>query len=984
MPIRSNRLAGGDLIVRSQKIRFEFNGRKYTGFQGDTLASALMANGIDFVSRSFKYHRPRGFSASGYADVSSMVQIDGDEDTPNVLASVTPLSEGLTARSVNCWPSLEFDVGTALRLLSPIIPAGFYYKTFMWPHWHLFEPFIRKIAGFGNAPNSIPVRCFGNSYDYCEVLIVGAGPSGLSAGLAASRSGARVILADDMLQPGGGLLSSSATIDGKSGIEWVSGVVEELDANPSVTRLQNATAWGYLEGNHVVISERSPTPENLLRRSRRVWAKQVIIATGAFERPIVFENNDRPGVMQASAVSSYIRNYAVKPGQKAVVFTNNNSAYRTVSDLSRAGISIAAVVDVRSRVDDHVVKVASQASDFYQDSIVQTVYGNKRVTGVGIRSRETGRIKRKIDCDLVCVSGGWNPIVHLFSQSGGSLDYNEQIHAFIPAKSLQKSLVAGAARGRFNLRDSLRDGFEAGQLAAETIGLPVQAQPSLKVIDRFDAEYSIEEFWSVPPINRLGKAFVDLAGDVTVNDLHLALREGYESIEHLKRYTTAGMGLDQGKTANVTAIGIVAKHAGVSMAEVGTTTFRPPYTPVEFGEFAGSCTEDVVLPYRYTPMTEWHKSAGAVMFEAGARWVRPSYYPLSGESMDQAIQRECRVVRQGVGIYDGSPLAKFAIKGADSEALLDLMYTNSFQNLDIQQGKYGVMLYEDGRIFDDGVTFRLSDDEYLMSGATGNGILLETRLDSFINVERPDLNVLFAPVTSQWANATVCGPLARTLLESVESDIDFAADAFPFMHMREGVFADMPVRIFRVSFTGELSFEINTPARYGLDLWTHLIKAGDQFDICPIGSEANHVLRVEKGFISLGHEVDGTIDPYDLGMAWIVSKKKSDFVGMKAMQIRRNNDDTRQHLIGLLPINSSELLPEGAPLISTRKSTRAEGFVSASVRSPTLDRTIALGLLANGRERLDETVYANANGTIIPAIVCKPIFYDSDGRKMRM
>ena len=984
MSNRSNRLSHGGLIVRSQQIRFEFNGNNYTGFQGDTLASALMANGIDFVSRSFKYHRPRGFCASGYADVSSIVQIEGDEDTPNMLASVTPLSEGLTARSVNCWPSLKFDVGTALRLLSPIIPAGFYYKTFMWPHWHLFEPLIRKAAGFGNAPNSIPFRSFANSYDHCDVLIVGAGPSGLCAGLAASRSGARVILADDMLQPGGGLLNSSATIDGKSGIEWVSGVVAELDANPTVTRLQNATVWGYLEGNHVVISERSPSPDSLLRRSRRVWAKQVIIATGAFERPIVFENNDRPGVMQASAVSSYIRKYAVKPGHKAVVFTNNNSAYRTVTDLNRAGISIAAVVDVRSRVDDHVLEVASQATDFFPGSIVQTVYGKKRVTGVGVQSRETGRSKRNIDCDLVCVSGGWNPIVHLFSQSGGSLEYNEQIHGFVPAKPLQKSLVAGAARGSLNLRDSIKDGFKAGQLAATALGLPVQAPPSLKVMDRFDAEYGIEEFWSVPLSNRRGKAFVDLAGDVTVNDLHLALREGYESIEHLKRYTTAGMGLDQGKTANVTAIGIVAKHAGVSMAEVGTTTFRPPYTPVEFGEFAGSCNDDAVLPYRHTPMTGWHKSAGAVMFEAGARWVRPSYYPHPGESMDQAIQRECRTVRQGVGIYDGSPLAKFAIKGADSETLLDLMYTNSFQNLKIQQGKYGVMLYEDGRIFDDGVTFRLSDDEYLMSGATGNGNLLETRLDSLINVERPDLNVLFVPVTSQWANATVCGPLARTLLESIQSDIDFAADAFPFMHMREGVFAGMPVRIFRVSFTGELSFEINTPARYGLDLWTHLINAGDQFDICPIGSEANHVLRVEKGFISLGHEVDGTIDPYDLGMAWIVSKRKSDFVGMKAMQIRRSSDDARQHLIGLLPINSSEMLPEGAPLISTSNSTRSEGFVSAGVWSPTLDRTIALGLLANGRERLDETVYANANGRIIPAIVSKPIFYDLDGRKMRM
>ncbi len=984
MSNQSNRLISGVLIDRNQPIGFQFNGREYTGYEGDTLASALMANGVDVVSRSFKYHRRRGFCALGYADVSSMVQIDGDEDAPNMLASVIPLSEGLTASSVNCWPSLEVDIGTALRMLSPIIPAGFYYKTFMWPHWHLFEPLVRKAAGFGHAPNSIPSRSFASCYDHCDVLIVGAGPSGLSAGLVASRAGARVILADDMLWPGGGLLGSSATVGGKSGTEWISEVVEELDANPYVTRLQNATVWGYLEGNHAVISERSPSPENVLRRSRKVWAKLIIIATGAFERPIVFENNDRPGVMHASAVSSYIRNHAVRPGQKAVVFSNNNSSYRTVSDLNHAGISIAAVVDVRNRVDDRILDIVPQGTEFYPDSIIQKAHGKKRVTGVAIHSRTTGRVKSKVDCDLVCVSGGWNPIVHLFSQSGGRLEYNEQIHGFVPAEPLQKSLVAGAARGHLNLRDSIEDGLNAGQAAATALGFPIQVLPEFQVVDRFGESYGIEEFWSVPLGNRRSKAFVDLAGDVTVDDLYLALREGYESIEHLKRYTTTGMGLDQGKTANVTAIGIVAKHVGTSMEDVGTTTFRPPYTPIEFGEFAGSCNDDVVLPYRHTPMTEWHKSAGAVMFEAGARWVRPSYYPLPGETMDQAIQRECRMVREGVGIYDGSPLAKFAIKGPDSETLLDLMYTNSFRNLQIRKGKYGLMLFEDGRIFDDGVTFRLGDEEYLMSGATGNGNLLETRLDSFINVEHPDLNVLITPVTSQWANATVCGPLARTLLDCIESEIDFAAESFPFMYMREGVFAGIPVRIFRVSFTGELSFEINTPARYGLDLWIHLMKVGERFDICPIGSEANHVLRVEKGFLSLGHEVDGTVDPYDLGMAWIVSKKKSDFVGNKAMQIRRSGSDSRQHLIGLLPIDSSELPPEGAPLVSTRNSTRSEGFVSAGVWSPTLDRTIALGLLANGRERLNETVYINAYGRIIPAVVSEPIFYDSDSKKMRM
>ena len=984
MSNRSNRLPNGGLIDRSQTLEFEFNGRRFSGYQGDTLASALMANGIDVISRSFKYHRPRGFQSIGYADVSSMVQIVGDEDAPNMLASVIPLTDGLRARSVNCWPSLNFDVGTALQLLSPIIPAGFYYKTFMWPHWHLFEPLIRKAAGFGHAPNAIPSKPYANRYDHCDILIVGAGPSGLSAARVAARSGARVLMVDDMLHPGGGLVGSSARINGNSANEWIAEVIDELDACDHVTRLQNATAWGYLEGNHIVISERSPNLEYLQGRNRRVWAKQVIIATGAFERPIVFENNDRPGVMLASAVSSYIRNYAVKPGQNAVVFTTNDSAYRTVSDLRSAGVSISAVVDTRNQVSRQNRELAEQSTELYTNSVIKKVHGNKRVKGVSIQSRRNNHTARKINCDLLCVSGGWNPIVHLFSQSGGSLAYNNQIQAFVPAAPLQNTFVTGAANGTFSVERSIIEGIEAGQLATKALGLSVQPLPRPEVTDQFGNHYDIEEFWSVPRSTERGKAFVDLAGDVTVNDLHLALREGYESIEHLKRYTTTGMGLDQGKTANVTAIGIVAQHAGVDKAEVGTTTFRPPYTPVEFGAFAGSRSDDVVLPYRHTPMTEWHKTAGAVMFEAGARWIRPSYYPLPGEDMDSAIQRECKTVRDGVAIYDGSPLAKFAVRGPDSQALLDLLYTNSFSNLKIQQGRYGIMLFEDGRIFDDGVTFRLSEDQYLMSGATGNGNLLETKLDSFINLERPDLDVLITPVTSQWANATVCGPLARTMLERVESDIDFTSDDFPFMHMREGTFAGLPVRIFRVSFTGELSYEINTPARYGLKLWTHLMKVGQQFGITPIGSEANHVLRVEKGFISLAHEVDGTTDPYDLGMGWIVSKKKSDYVGMRALQIRRDGDNDRQQLIGLLPTNPNEILTEGAPLVSARNATKSEGFVSAGVWSPTINQAIALGLLVKGWERINETVYVNAYGKVSSAVITDPIFYDRAGERLRM
>ena len=979
------RLSSGGLIDRSKKLHFQFNQREYTGFQGDTLASALITNQVDIVSRSFKYHRCRGFQGLGYSDVSSLVQLIGEESAPNALASVTPLKENLRAQSVNCWPTVNYDFGSLLESASPIIPSGFYYKTFMWPRWGLFEPSIRKLAGFGKVPNTVEARPYESRYYHCDVLVVGAGPAGLAFASSIASTKAQIVVLDDMIRPGGSLLRCPAVIGSMEALEWVDTVVSRLDSMQNVIRLQNATAWGYYEGNMVAVVERNPEPGELAGRNWKIWAKHIVLATGALERPIVFENNDRPGVMLCSAASDYINQYAVAPGTRAVVFANNDQAYRCVQDLANANIEVAAIADVRNKIPEYCEQVAKKSNiEVLPGHAVRKVHGRKRVKNVEVGPKFSKRTARRIDCDLVCVSGGWNPLVNLFSQSGGSIRYSKEIESFIPGEAIQSTHVVGAAKGIFDLAECISDGMAAGAALAAELGLKVNIEPSSFAVANSGNAYDIESFWYVENGMKQNKAFVDLAGDVTLANLKLALREGYRDIDHVKRYTTVGMGLDQGKTANVNAIGIVADELNVSIDEVGTTTFRPPYSPVEFGAIVGSRSGSSVLPYRHTPMTGWHKNANAVMYEAGSRWRRPGYYLMNSESMDDAIQRECRAVRNAIGIYDGSPLGKFELKGRDVPALLNLVYTNSYDGLNKHRGHYGVMLTEDGLVFDDGVTFRLDEEHYLMTCSTGNAPAVEAKLEKLINIDCPEMDATVIPVTSQWANATVCGPKARELMERTETDIDFSREALPFMSMCEGTMAEMPVRVFRVSFTGELSFEVNTPWWYGMQLWEYLMSLGNDLEIFPVGSEANHVLRVEKGFLSLAHEVDGTVDPIDLGMDWIVSKKKLDFIGRRAMEIRRRENPLRRELVGLLPENPDIVIPEGAPLTPGGRAGDSEGFVSASVYSVSEGRSIALGLLMEGRSRIGDTVYARARKEVIPALVTKPVFYDPDGHRLRM
>ena len=959
------RMGQGGRIDRSRVLRFHFDGQAMTGHQGDTLASALLANGVRIVTRSFKYHRPRGIMGAGVEEPAALVALAGAQGQGNVVPTVLPLRDGLEVRTIHGWPSVRFDLGAAAGLVSRLIPAGFYYKTFMWPTWHLFEPAIRKAAGLAPAPDILPDGRYETRNAHCDLLIAGAGPAGLMAALSAARAGARVMLVDEGTEAGGKLLARNAVIDGAPAMDWVARTVAELAGMPNVKHLQQATVWGWREHGLAMVQERAPDHPGLIERGWRVRARHVICATGAIERMLVFPGNDRPGVMLASAAQAYVNRWGIRPGRRAVVFTNNDSGHEVARDLRAAGTELAAVIDSRSGV---------RASDLplLAGHQVQGSFGRRGLSGVEVAPVAGGRSQR-IACDLLAVSGGWNPAVHLHSQSRGTLRWDDGIAAFRPDTPAQSSASVGAADGHFGLQQALQSG--AGAVAAY-LGTALPDLPHAE-----DEPYGIEPLWAVQTANG-GKAFVDLMNDVTLADIELARREGYGAVEHAKRYTTAGMALDQGKTGNVNVIGILAGLQGAAPGAVGTTTFRAPYTPVSFGTIAGGRVGPGLLPYRHTPLTDWHIAQGAVMYEAGARWRRPGYYPQPGEEFQQTVDREARTVREGVAIYDGAPLGLFAVEGPDAARLIEHACTARYGTLAPGMGRYGLMLTEDGLIFDDGVTFRLAEDRFLLSASTGNAEAVGQHLEKIVQLDRPEWRVRIVNLTHQWMNATLCGPLARQVLARL-TDMDLSTDGFPFMGLREGQVAGVRARVARVSFTGELSYEINVRPRDLPALWGALLDAGAGEGISPIGSEANHVLRVEKGFLSLGHEVDGTVDPYDLGMGWAMAVRKGDFIGLRSVRLRRASGQVRRELVGLLPEDPGAALPEGAPITPGGRREASEGLVTACARSVVLDRWVGLALLHDGKARVGERVVVRLPDRTIPAKVVAPVFHDPAGQRMR-
>ena len=985
---RSFRFAtGGTLIDRSGRVRFRFNGRHYEGHPGDTLASALMANGVRVVGRSFKYHRPRGIVAAGADEPNAIVQLDGEDDEPNVRATTLPLRAGLSARSVNCWPSVSFDLAAVNDRLSPLLPAGFYYKTFMGlpGGWNFYGRLVRRMAGLGTAPRSADRRTYEKRFHHCDVLVAGAGPAGIQAALAAARGGARVMLADDGPAPGGTLLDRDAEIGGSPAAEWMADAAAELDSLPNVVRLDGATVAGYYDHNLLTIVEMSPGQSRIDERMWKVRARRVVLATGAAERPLVFADNDRPGVMLAGAALAYVRRYAVRPGKRAVAVTNNNSTYRAVLALVEAGIEVPVLADIRDRPPEPLVdELAARGVEVLRGHAVAGVGGARTVRAAFVAPAHRPAERRRVACDLVLCSGGWSPRVHLHSQSGGRPVYDAANACFVPGAGVQAECSAGACNGAFGLRDALEQGWRAGSEACRALGL---AAPSESIPEcSEDLPLDTESCWEIPSARPRAKAFVDLQNDVTAKDIRLAEQEGFRSVEHVKRYTTAGMGTDQGKLGNVNAIGILSDALSEAPDAIGTTSYRPPYTPVSFGVIAGNEKGDLVLPSRRTALTDRIEAAGAVMFEAGAGYRRPSYFPRAGEDMASAVAREALACRTAAGMYDGSPLGKFELHGPDVAVFLNRVFANRWDDLALGAGRFGWLLREDGRLLDDGIAFRLGEDHWWMFAGTGAADHVHKHLERLLQIEWPQLEVYLTVVTSQWTNICVCGPHAREVLAGAGTSESLARDAFPFMTMRTMTVAGVPARVARAGYTGELSFEINVPARHGERIWDSLAVAGEAFGLTPIGSEASMVMRCEKGFVSAGFEGDGIVNPFDAGCGWAVDMDKGDFIGRRSLVRDRNVGGVRPNVVGLLPDDPAFVPPDGTPLVAVGAPAHSPpviGYVSQACHSPNVGRSIALAVLDDGRRRLDERIEIAAIDRRAPALVTHPCFVDPRGERMR-
>ncbi|MBX3530891.1 MAG: sarcosine oxidase subunit alpha family protein [Rhizobiaceae bacterium] len=989
------RTSSGGRIDRDRSVRFTFDGRQLSGHPGDTLASALLASGVTLVGRSFKYHRPRGIFAAGADEPNALVTVlrDGVRE-PNIPATQIEIYDGLIAVSQNRWPSLAFDIGAVNGLAGGLISAGFYYKTFMGPvigplkgtrFWMFCEWFIRRAAGLGRADTAKDPWRYERMNAFCDVLVVGAGPAGIGAAKAAAASGKRVILAEMDPAIGGSAKWSGETIGGQQAADWASDTADELANQPNVRLLTRTTVWGYYDGNVLAAIERVADHRKVIGKGEprhRHWvirAGQVVLATGALERPLVFSGNDRPGVMLASATQRYAAEYGVLPGTSVAFFTNNDSAYAAAAALAKAGANVTAIVDVRSELSMPARALAQQAgAELLLGHAVTGTSGGRALAGVSVQRLTGGKPAgeaRKLAVDCLGVSGGWSPVIHLASQAGQKPEWNDTLQAFMPPAPTQNWKGAGAFNGVFDTATVLADGRAAGEAASDArasrakgpdVGAPALDAAPAPVFEIAGGK----------------KAFVDLQHDVTADDVRLAHREGFVSVEHLKRYTTLGMATDQGKTSNVPGLAIMAAARGVSVPEVGATRFRAPYAPVSIGSIAAERAGDFA-PDRLTPTHDWHVEHGARMYTVGL-WHRPMIYGLPGETVEQAYVREARAVRGSVGLMDVSTLGKIAVKGPDAAIFLDRVYTNIFSTLPVGRARYGLMLREDGIAFDDGTTWRLGEHDFLMTTTTTGAGKVMQQLEYFLDVVWPDLRVSLTSVTDEWAGAAVAGPNARKVLEKAVAGIAVDDTALPFMGIVRGEIDGAPVVVCRLSFSGELAYEVYCGAGHGTHVWEALMAAGAPFGILPYGLEASGALRIEKGHVT-GSEIDGRTTARDLHLDWMLSKKKP-FVGSAVMDRGELNSVDRVRLVGVVSLDG-RALNGGSHIVldgSLEKLGESIGHVTAVCYSPALERYIGLALVRGGKARHGSRAFVSdpLRGRFGPVEIVSHHFFDPDGSRM--
>jgi sarcosine oxidase, subunit alpha len=955
----------GAWVDRTQPLQFSFNGQIVSGFAGDTVASSMIAHGIVQVGRSYKLHRPRGIFTCGIEEPTGLLDVGiGPQCTPNTRATDVAARPGLVTRTGNAWPSMNFDLAALNSKFSALMPAGFYYKTFMWPHWHLFEPTIRRMAGLGSASEFPDTDRYDEVSRSADVLVIGAGAAGMQAAHSAARSGRQVLLLEGAVQVGGWVVAQPGRAENEAN-ELLQSLITS-----GVEVLTRCTGFGIYD-HGLVGAVQSVNHHGLRERILKIRARQIIVATGAFERPMLFPDNDRPGVMLAGAVQQYAHRYGVACGKRVVVAAACDTAYAVAASLALAGIDVAAIVDHRPESASRAARGPAGVPVHFSSAIV-AVAGTKAVHQVTIASH-SGDAIRRIDADCVASAGGWTPAVNLYSMAGGKLRWVDEASMFVPDRPVAGVAVVGSCAGVFNLEAALEhaEAVGCGKAAAIPAGglgfVPANSTPS---------EAAFSKLGRSP-----GKTFVDLQNDVSASDVALAARENYRSVEHLKRYTTMGMATDQGKTSNINALVLMGSHTQRAPAEVGTTKFRPPFKPVTLNALAAGRNGARVRPLKHMPGHNWHREHGAELEEFGG-WLRPAAYPSPGEGLIAAAQREALHTRTHVGLFEGSPLGKIELFGPDAGAFLDLMYVGTMSSLAVGQARYGLLVDENGVIFDDGIVARLADNHFWVNTTSGGVERVALAFEEWQQCEFLTHRVLITPVTSAWGNVTVAGPKAWKLLEAAGFDKSLAPDVMKHMTMRESTYEGVRTRVLRASFSGELGYEINLPALRTQALLDRLSDIGNTFQARPYGVEALNVMRIEKGFIHLGADTDGTSNPADVGLDRAIAKKVANFVGRRSLLRPSATDPSRMQLVGLLPIDRRTIPPVGAHIANQAPPAAIEGYVTSSCHSPILRHPVALAMLRGGNLRMGERITAFHMGKPIAVEVVKTSFFDPQGARL--